>query len=363
MPGPSLVVSIVGDAAKLNSALGQSEQKISAFGKSVDLGMVTKLGAVAGVAAVAGKALLDMTLAAEQDAAESRRLEQAIVAAGAATGDYSAIIDEAIASSQRKAITDTEARDALVPLIGVTQDAAKAAELLAISQDIAALSGSDGETVAKAVAKAYAGQDTALRKLLPGLDAGASGMDLIAAAGKRAEGQANANAKGSDKMAIAMDELGETVGSILLPVLEELVPALLPVLEVLGKLIKSVLPIITPMIRLLAKTFGSLLDPIVQIVDWLAKLIGKLDKTAKEVGDFLASVSPIKNFKIPTFPTFGGSSASSSSTSTTRSGSSSTGSMAGGVVVNITGDPLTIERTVVRALRQYSRRNGGLGTI
>jgi hypothetical protein len=362
VPGPSLVVSIVGDAAKLNSALGQSEQKITAFGKSVDLGMVGKLGAVAGVAAVAGKALLDMTLAAEQDAAESRRLETAIVAAGAATGDYAAIIDEAIASSQRKAITDTEARDALVPLIGVTEDAAKAAELLAIAQDIAALTGQDGESVAKAVAKAYAGQDAALRKMLPGLDKGATGMELIAAAGKRAEGQANANAKGSDRMAIAMDELGETVGMVLLPVLEELVPALLPILEVLGKLIKSVLPIITPAIRLLAKAFGMMLQPIVDLVDWLARLISKLDKAAREVGDFLSSVNPLKGLKLPSLPSFS-SSTSSAGGSSSRAVSSAGGSLPAGVTINIQGDPLTIERTVVRALRTYSRRNGGLAAI
>lgn len=116
------------------------------------------------------------------------------------------------------------------------------------------------------------------------------------------------------------------------------------------------------MIRLLAKTFGSLLDPIVQIVDWLAKMMGKLDKAAKEVGDFIAAVNPLKGLKIPSFPSFNGSSSSGTS-SGTRAASGSSGSLPSGIVINITGDPLTVERTVVRALRTYSRRNGGLGTI
>jgi phage-related protein len=364
MAGPSLVVSIVGDAGKLNQTLGESEQKISAFGKSIDVGMVAGLGAAAGAAVVVTKALADMTIAAEEDAAEAARLETAIVAAGAATGDYAAVIDEAIASSQRRAITDTEARNALVPLVGVTGDATKAAELLAVAQDIAALAGTDGEAAAKAVAKAYAGQDAALRKMLPGLDEGATGLDLIALAGKRAEGQANANARGSVKMQIAMDELGETVGSVLLPVMEELVPALLPLLEVLGTLVKAVLPVVTPAIKALAKAFGAMIDPLVKIIDWLSKLIAKLDKAAREVSEFLGNLNPLKNFKFPSLPFTSSAGTSSAGAATTRAGAQLTGGgLPAGVVINITGDPITIERSVVRALRTYSRRNGGLGAV
>lgn len=39
------------------------------------------------------------------------------------------------------------------------------------------------------------------------------------------------------------------------------------------------------------------------------------------------------------------------------------GALPAGVTINISGDPVTIERTVIRALRTYSRRNGGLAGL
>jgi hypothetical protein len=42
----------------------------------------------------------------------------------------------------------------------------------------------------------------------------------------------------------------------------------------------------------------------------------------------------------------------------TQAAGDSAGTSEGNIIINITGDPLSIEREVVRALRTYGRRNG-----
>jgi len=368
MPGPALIVSIIGDASKLSSALGESDKKVSAFGKSIDIGGVAKVAAFAGVVGVAAGALVEMGQAAGADRAEAAKLDTAIRAAGAATGDYNAQVEAAITAGQARAFTDSQTREALQSLVTATGDVSTATDLLTVAQDVARFAGVDLATASDAIAKAQAGQDTQLARLIPGLEKGATATDTIANASKAASGQADAFANSTEgqmaRSADAFGELGETIGSAVLPILDALLPALIPIIQSLGKLVTAVLPVLIPLIKVLAQALGIVANVVAKVAEFLADMIGQALKAIGVIGDLVAKIP-----KIPALPFgIGGQSVDAFGLPVAgatpfgmagRSGSSSGG---GGVTVNIYGgDPTRVEAAVARALRGYTRRNGSTG--
>lgn len=365
MAGPALIVSIVGDARKLTDALGQADGKVQAFGKSIDLGMVGKLAGVAGVAGIAANALWDMGNAAAADRGEQQKLDAAIRAAGAATGDYNAQVEAAITAGQDRAFTDTQTRDALQSLVLATGSVTTATTLLATTQDIARFAGVDLATASDAVAKAQAGQDTALTRMLPGLEKGKTATDTLANAQRAAAGQADVFAASTEgQMARSSDafaELGETVGTAVLPIMDALLPALIPIIQALGKLVTAILPVIIPLVTLLGKGLALVARIVSDLVDHLVDMIDQLKAAMDWIGRMIAKIPNIPSLPslpfsavVPTGVGVGAMAAGAGVQAVARGG--------GGVQVNIYGgDPTRVEAAVARALRGYTRRNGALG--
>lgn len=299
-------------------------------------------GAVVAGAGVAISALSGMVTAAAEDEAGQLKLEAAIKAAGAAQGDYTAQVNEAIAAGQAKAFTDDQTREALQSLVTATGSVSEATAQLTTAQDIARFAGVELSQAADAVAKAHAGNDGALRKLIPGLEKGATAQDTLAAAQKAAAGQADEYAKTTEgSLAIASDsfsELGETIGSAFLPLLKAIIPPLSKIIGALGTLIEAVLPIITPLFEVLGIVIGALVDALVPLVSWLAQLIAKIvsglapalkplegvfrgigtaiggvvdflrdllgwiGRAIDAVGNLLDKLNPLKGFSLPSLP-------------------------------------------------------------
>lgn len=72
--------------------------------------------------------------------------------------------------SRSTGIADQEMRPAFGQLLTVTNDLAKSYEALTLATDIAAITGDDFGAITDALSKAFTGQTTALKKLIPGLD-------------------------------------------------------------------------------------------------------------------------------------------------------------------------------------------------
>jgi hypothetical protein len=357
-----LVVEILGDASKLNSELDKSEGSVKGWGGALGSSAV-KVAAVAGAVGIAAVAISGMTDAAAADAAEQEKLEAAIRASGAATGDWQAQTEAAIAAAQEKAFTDTEAREALQSLVTATGSVTEATALMSSAQDIARFAGVDLAAAADAIAKAEAGSDGALRKLIPGLEKGATASDTLAAATKAAAGQADTYAESAAGMQAkgsnAFDELTETIGAVFLPVLEAILPALIPLLKAFGELVESILPVITPLLKLLGQALGIVAGAISGVVSWLSRLISWLSTAIGKIGQFLDSINPFKNISLPSLP-FLSSAPAGAAGPMARAGFGAAPLASGGpagITINIIGDPELIQRTVIRSLRDYGRRN------
>ena len=357
-----LVVEIIGDASKLANTLDDTKGKAGGFGDALG-GSAIKIAAVAGVAGIAAGAIASMTSAAAADRDEQRKLEAAIAAAGAATATSNAQVEEAIALGQARAFSDSETRDAMQSLVTATGDVTAATELLGPAQDIARLAGVDLATAADAIAKAQSGQDGALRKLVPGLEKGATASDTLAAATAAAAGQADLYAESSEGMqkraGDSLGELSETIGSVFLPILDAIIPALLPIVEAFGTLVKALLPALIPLVKLLAGALGIVANVLVTVVGWLVKLVSWIGDAIGAVARFLENLNPLKDFKMPSLP-FLSSSSSSTSGASTRAGGSSSSVVSPTINVYTTGDSIEAERAVVAALRRVTRINGGV---
>jgi hypothetical protein len=341
-PAATIAVAIIGNADKLNAALNEGSAKVEGFAGSLGgLGGVLKGAAIVGGVTAVGAAVVDLTKAAADDAAEQARLEQAIAAAGAATGDWAGQIDAAIAAGQSLAFTDTQIRDAMVPLVGVTGDVAQASDLLATAQDIARLKGVDLATAAEAVAKAQDGSATALGRLVGISTQGLTATEVLTEAQRRASGQADTYASstsgGLERMSIMFSEVGETVGSAFLPVLEEILPVLIPIIEQFAELVKDLLPVLIPLLKLAVIPLKILANVISSVLDVLGPLIDMLGDAIDTIGDFIGSAGGAKG-------------------AAAGAGAFGVGAAAPVfVTVNTGADP----DAVIRAVRRYAAANGG----
>lgn len=334
--GPVLTVLIKGVTEGLDKALGDSSQSVKGFGSA--LGSLAGPLAIAGGVAVAGAAIVDMTKAAADDAAEQDRLAKAIEASGAATGDWVATTEAAIAAGQKKAFTDTQIRDAMVPLVGATGDVEEATALLGTAQDIARLKGIDLATAAEAVAKAEAGNASPLARMIGLTTEGATAQDILTQAQARAEGQAEAygatTAGSMEAASIAFSEVGETIGSAFLPVLEELLPVIIPLIEQIAELVKKLLPVLIPLLKLSVIPLKLLAKAISAVLDFLGPLIDGLAQAIDLFSDFIGGADAAKGAEGP-------------------------GAGGGGRAVMVTINTGADPDAVIRAVRKYAANNGG----
>lgn len=353
-----LTVEIKGDTTNLDKALDASKEKVGGFSGGLGKGALAIAGvATAGVgAALAIKGMAD---AAAADAAEQAKLEGVIRATGAATAESTAQVDAAIAAGQERAFTDSETRAGLESLVTATGDVGEATALLTQAQDIARFAGVDLATASDAVAKATAGQDGALRKLVPGLEKGATAQETIGNASKIAAGQAdlyaNSAAGMGAKASDAFGEITETIGAAFLPILKEVLPALLPILKALGTLITALLPLLIPLVKLLAGALGIVADILTTVVGWLVKLVTWIGRAMGPIGDFLEAINPFSNIHLPELPFVGGNAAGATGA---RSGRAAPASAP--ITVNVYGalDPEGVARSVSRILNQHAIRIG-----
>ena len=189
--------------------------------------MKTQLGMGVSAAAVAqqiGKAVK----AFAEDEAQQKQLALAVQnSTGASNAQVQAIEDTISKMQFQKAVSDGELRPSLATLVRATGDVTKAQSLMNLALDISAGTGKDLQAVSIALAKAQGGNVTALTRLGVSLDANAvktKDFDAITRElGYTFQGAADAAANSAEggfkKLQIAVDELYETVGGKLAPVL------------------------------------------------------------------------------------------------------------------------------------------------
>lgn len=226
-----LAIRIISDAKGAQKGFDEAASGADKFGASV--GKASAVAAVGIAAAAAAGFKLAQSAAADQ--ASAAKLALSLRNTTKATdAQVSSVEDWITAQGKALGVADDELRPALATLATATGDVAKAQELAALAMDVAAAKGISVEQASNAIAKAAAGQTTALGKLVPGIDRSilASGdlaliqAELARITGGQAATAANTAAGQQQRLALSLSETGEAIGAALLPVIETLLPYL-----------------------------------------------------------------------------------------------------------------------------------------
>lgn len=122
--------------------------------------------------------------------------------------------------SNQVGIVDDELRPAMGKLVRGTRDVGKAQQLLKLSLDASKASGKPLETVATALSKAFNGNTSALVRMFPELK---KSKDMLGDLQKEVGGTAAMQADPFAKFNVAMDNLKEKLGSVILPYISQFI--------------------------------------------------------------------------------------------------------------------------------------------
>ena len=185
--------------------------------------------------------LMDAAKAAAADAKSTKLLNIQLERNAGATASSLKENDRFIESlSLATGIMDDDLRPSMAKFGNVTGNVKDAQKLLKITLDGAAGSGKNQEKISNAVAKAYAGNTTSLKKMFPEL---MKSKDVLGDFAKTYEGLAVANADPFMKFNNSMDILKEKLGVIVLPLIIDAIDQISKpggLIEVVGKFFEDV---------------------------------------------------------------------------------------------------------------------------
>ena len=140
--------------------------------------------------------------------------------------------------------------------------------------------------------------------MLPGLEKGATATDTIRNATEPRPGRPIytpiRRRAWARRRRDSFAEIGETIGRAFLPIMDEVLPALLPILKAFGELITALLPVLIPLVQLLAGALRIVAGVLSAVVGFLVET-GQVDRRAiGAVSDFLGR-QPVSGFSLPRY--------------------------------------------------------------
>jgi hypothetical protein len=185
--------------------------------------------------------LLDAAKAASIDAKSMQLLNNQLVRNANATKAQVTQNNKFIDSlALQVGIADDQLRPAQARLARATGSTAKSQELLKLALDASAVSGRPLESVSTALAKAFNGNTTSLKRMFPELS---KSKDIIGDLTKAVKGAAQEQADPFARMNVAFGELQEKLGSIILPYILDFIDTMMKpggAIDQVGKFLEDV---------------------------------------------------------------------------------------------------------------------------
>jgi hypothetical protein len=185
--------------------------------------------------------LLDAAKAASIDAKSMQLLNNQLVRNANATDAQVAANNKFIDSLELQVgIADDQLRPAQARLARATGSTAKSQELLKLALDASAVSGRPLESVSTALAKAFNGNTTSLKRMFPELS---KSKDIIGDLTKAVKGAAQEQADPFARMNVAFGKLQEQLGAIILPYILDFIDTMMKpggAIDQVGKFLEDV---------------------------------------------------------------------------------------------------------------------------
>ncbi len=224
--GISVIIS--GSAAPLRKAIREATDSLG----RMSAGSTLAFGAAATATTMFAKAAVQ---AAADDQKQQALLAQTLKNTTGATAAQVTAVEDLIAAMQTQvAFTDTELRAAYQTLAVGTGSLTEAQKLLSLTLDVSSATGRSAASVAEALSSGYAGNIRALATLSPevkkAIKDGAEFSDIVKILadnfGGSASVEAGTFAGQMEILSNQIDEAKEAIGVALLPIIEQLLPAL-----------------------------------------------------------------------------------------------------------------------------------------
>lgn len=232
--GISVVVS--GNTAPLRKSLQDASKELSAFGKAQAAWSQASSLAYGVVGTAAAQFAISSVKAALDDQKSQALLAQQLRATtGARQAQIDGVEDYITKTMLATNITDDQLRPALAQLVRVTGSAAEAQKLLTVATDVSIGGQRDLSSVVMALGKAYQGNYGALQKLGIQVNETAVAAEGFSAVTDQLTGQFGGSAQAAtetlagrvENLGVRLGELKETIGGLLLPVVDDATTKLL----------------------------------------------------------------------------------------------------------------------------------------
>lgn len=211
----------------LKKGIADAKKSLSGFERA-SVGAATGISnAIGGIGKVfAGLAianvLMDSARAAVTDAKSQAILANVLRKSASATDAQISSVEDYIAkASVMAAVSDDQIRPAFARLAAVTKSTTEAQSYMNLALDLAATKNVSVDKAANAISKALSGQTTALTRMAPELK---DSKDLWGDLAKATEGAAEIAGNNDPfmRMSIVMDELQEKIGTIFIPMINNI---------------------------------------------------------------------------------------------------------------------------------------------
>ena len=216
-------VDIIGDASSLQRAFRETatgaqrfEAKITGSFHNIARSAVVAAGAFVGFSA-AGEAFKTVISAAVDAERSQRQLAAQLKANRESFRANAAAIGDAGLKMGRFGFTVEDSEKALTVLDRGTKNITQSIGLQGVAANLARAKNLDLASAANVLAKVFGGQETALRRAVPGLSKHAHGLELIAEASRRLAGQAAAGTTAEERFHAILHDTEVVVGTALLP--------------------------------------------------------------------------------------------------------------------------------------------------
>jgi len=288
---------------EISKGLGGVKQAIGGVGSAA---LALGGAAVAGVA-VLGAALLDAGKAAAEEQVGVERMGAAVRASGGDWDTASAAIESYLAAElERTALDDGAGRDAITRLTTATGDYTKALELMPLAQDLARAKGMDLAAASEIVGKVAAGNTGILGRYGIVLEKGASSTEALGAMQERFAGQAeaygNTYAGQQEKMQIAMGNLKETIGGLVLPIMTRLAETMADLAQRAMPYVEAAIAALTPAfqgLEFVVNAISSVFMGLGNEVPWEDVLPAWLADIAYQISDAFANIGVTSQATFP----------------------------------------------------------------
>lgn len=308
-------VDIVGDASSLERAFKKAGGAAGGFGSTMaKVGKVAAVGLGVGMAAAAVG--IKKSVAAALDAEQAQtRLNQAFKSVSATAKEQAASMAAVSRVSRRAGLDDEDLMDSLGRLARVTKDTTKAQEGMAIAADIARARNVSLESATQIVAKAHLGQLGALKRIGIEIPKVTTAQDALKASGDKVTQAQKDAAKAADELAtrqgavaalqqqfagsaaaygnttsgavekakVAWENLQETLGAKLLPVVGRVSEWFLRNMPTIERVITRTVAVISAVINGLTPVFSALIRAIGTVAEAAQRYWPQVQEAAAKV--------------------------------------------------------------------------------